>query len=70
MIRVIDRVNDQVVQKIVSPYGKLLRYQYGIPGQGMTECSTLVEARGAIGKLPIERFTGLNKPKLTLPSFA
>lgn len=50
MIRVLDRLNDQVVQKVVTPKGDFLRYQYGIPGQPMTACSTLAEARVKIGK--------------------
>ena len=70
MIRIIDRVEEKVVQKIVSPSGKLLRYQYGIPGKGMTECSTLSEARAAIGKLPYGVLATLGKAKLSLPSNA
>ena len=70
MIRTIDRVEDQVVQKVVSPSGKLLRYQYGIPGKGMTECSTLTEARMGIGKLPPASLLRPGWPKLTLPSHA
>ena len=68
MIRTIEKVNGQVVQKVISQYGKLLRYQYGIPGQVMTECSTLTEARRAVGKVPNGVLAGLGKPKLTLPS--
>ena len=50
MIRVIDRNNGEVVQKIVSPKGKFIAYQYGIPGVQMTAVSTLAEARAGIGK--------------------
>lgn len=50
MIRLLDRKNDQVVQKVVSPQGDLIRYQYGVPGRDMTASSTLAEARRAIGK--------------------
>jgi len=50
MIRILDRHNDKVVQKIVTPKGEFLRYQYGIPGNPMTAVSTLAEARVAIGK--------------------
>lgn len=53
MIRIIDRKDETVVQKVQSPFGKFLRYQYGVPGQGMTECSTLTEARKAIGRFPV-----------------
>lgn len=64
MIRIIDRKDDQVVQKIVSPYGKFLRYQAGIPGQRMTECSTLSEARKAIGRVsPALATVGSNGPQ-------
>lgn len=68
MIRNIDRVNDKVVQKIVSPYGKTLRYQYGIPGKGMTEVSTLAEARRAIGKFHAVILKDDSRPKITLAS--
>lgn len=50
MIRILDRLDDKVVQKVVTPKGDLIRYQYGIPGNPMTEVSTLAEARKAIGK--------------------
>lgn len=50
MIRILDRNNDQVVQKVVTPKGDLIRYQYGIPGNPMTAVSTLAEARIKIGK--------------------
>ena len=68
MIRNIDRHNDHVVQKVVTPKGRLLRYQYGIPGKGMTECSTLEAARRAIGKFPAVVLGESSRPKLTLTS--
>ncbi len=51
MIRVLDRNDDKVVQKVVTPKGDLIRYQYGIPGNPMTAVSTLIEARVGIGKM-------------------
>ena len=68
MIRIVDRLNDQVVQKVVSPKGETLRYQYGVPGQGMTEVSSLVEARVAIGRMP--PVVLLDLPRLSMPSNA
>jgi hypothetical protein len=53
MIRTIDRSGDRVVQKVVNPQGEFLRYQYGIPGNPMTETSTLAEARVKIGKFQV-----------------
>jgi hypothetical protein len=50
MIRVLDRNDDKVVQKVITPKGDLIRYQYGIPGNPMTAVSTLSEARVGIGK--------------------
>ena len=50
MIRILDRLDDKVVQKVVTPKGDLIRYQYGKPGESMTAVSTLAEARVAIGK--------------------
>ncbi len=60
MIRIIDRNDTQVVQKVVKPNGELLRYQYGIPGNPMTVASTLTEARAMIGKSRI----GLTQPSV------
>lgn len=57
MIRIIDRKDETVVQKVQSPFGKFIGYQYGIPGQGMTRCSTLSEARKAIGRFPTGQAT-------------
>lgn len=53
MIRTLDRKDNQVVQKVVTPKGDFLRYQYGIPGNPMTAVSTLAAARVAIGKFPV-----------------
>ena len=51
MIRILDRNDDKVVQKVITPKGDLIRYQYGKPGESMTAVSTLAEARKAIGKV-------------------
>lgn len=50
MIRTLDRSNDKVVQKVITPKGELIRYQYGRPGESMTAVSTLAAARVGIGK--------------------
>lgn len=51
MIRILDRLDDKVVQKVVTPKGDLIRYQYGKPGESMTAVSTLAAARVGIGKV-------------------
>lgn len=68
MIRIIDRKDDKVVQKVVSPQGKLLRYQYGVPGKGMTQASSLAECRAAIGKFPAIVKGASQRPVLSLKS--
>lgn len=51
MIRTIDRAGDIEVQKVTKPDGEFLRYQYGKPGEMMTQAKTLEEARLALGKV-------------------
>jgi hypothetical protein len=52
MIRIIDRAENVVVQKVTKPDGSLVRYQYGVPGDASTfkAAGSLTEARIAIGK--------------------
>lgn len=66
MIRTIDRSDDKVIQKVVNHYGKFICYQYGVPGKGMTQSSTLAECRKAIGKFPVAIKAG-PRPALGLP---
>lgn len=73
MIRVIDRnpITQEVVQKITKPTGALVGYQYGIPGQYMTQVTTLVEARACIGKTRALSLTdAISKQKATQSSHA
>lgn len=68
MIRTIEKHHDCVIQKVFTPHGKLVTYQAGRLGDAssITQCSTLAEARKAIG-VEIQHPTKTTKPKLDNP---
>lgn len=51
MIRIVDKRNLHVVQKVTKPNGQLVTYQAGIPGDYglLQQFKTLQEARSYIG---------------------
>lgn len=66
MLIVIDRHGEKIVQKVITPKGKVLGYQAGIPGQGMIRVLTLGEARELIGKALVHPVVE-TKPKKANP---
>jgi hypothetical protein len=66
MLRTIEHHDDLVIQKVFTPKGKLIRYQAGKIGTLLTACSTLSEARAAIG-VEIHPPAKVTAPKMSNP---
>ena len=68
MLKTIEKHAVFEIQKVYDQHGKLMRYQAGIPGDTphMVVCSTLSEARNAIG-VHITPPAKITKPKSECP---
>lgn len=65
MLRTIEKYGEIVIQKVYSDQGDLIAYQAGKPGDfySITRCSSLAEARRAIG-VQLNPPSIMTKPKM------
>ncbi len=68
MLIIVDKHNDLIIQKVVTPRGQILGYQVGRPGDNFERFPTLTEARKRVGKpMIVPSYGARTQPKTVYP---